>query len=96
MYLKNNPFEEVKNEIKEELKQDYLHEKYEDIDENVKIIEKSNTFKFTVNTLKSVIKTVCNILILILASIGILAFIYPEPRKEILEILSYALPFLVK
>lgn len=73
-----------KNFIKE---QDDLHKKHKDVDEDKVIIETSNSYKFTVNIIKSVFKLISEIMLVILASIGILTLIYPGTRRELYKIL---------
>ena len=55
-------------------------------DPNVVVVEKSNMAKFTVKTVTTALRTVANILLVLLAIIGILALIYPETRTGLLEI----------
>lgn len=50
------------------------------------VVEKSNMVKFTVNTVKDIIRTVANILLFILAAIGIVALVYPEPRQALIGV----------
>ena len=55
-------------------------------DPDVVIVEKNNMAKFTIKTLISVLRTTANILLVLLAIIGVLALIYPETRAGLLEI----------
>ena len=50
------------------------------------VVEKSNMVKFTVNTVKDIIRTVANILLFILAAIGIVHIVYPEPRQALIGV----------
>lgn len=55
-------------------------------DPDVVVVEKNNMAKFTIKTLISVLRTTANILLVLLAIIGVLALIYPETRAGLLEI----------
>ncbi len=66
-------------------KQNELKSKHHIDDPNVVVVEKSNMAKFTVKTVTTALRTVANIL-LVLLIIGILALIYPETRTGLLEI----------
>lgn len=69
----------------QEKKQNELKSKHHIDDPNV-VVEKSNMAKFTVKTVTTALRTVANILLVLLAIIGILALIYPETRTGLLEI----------
>ncbi len=71
-------------EIKE--KQEQLHTKYSDIPEEKVIIEKSNTLKFILSFTANVIKITSEIILMILASVGIISLIYKEPRADLIVI----------
>ncbi len=43
--------------------------------------------KFSVNTLVKVVRLLLNILLFILASIGLLALVYPDPREDLYKIM---------
>ena len=70
----------------QEKKQNELKSKHLIDDPNVVVVEKSNMAKFTVKTVTTALRTVANILLVLLAIIGILALIYPETRTGLLEI----------
>ena len=71
-----------------EKEQKVLHEKYNEPD-NVIIKEKSNTLKFIIKMFRSLLKTIAAAILIILAAIGLIALIYPEPRDNIFNILLY-------
>lgn len=56
-------------------------------DEDVIIIEKSNTIKFLIKAAASCVRLVASIVIILLTFIGLLALIYPGPRHELVNIL---------
>lgn len=60
-------------------------------DENVIIVEKSNSYKFTVNSIKALFKLICRVIIIILTIIGLIALIYPAPRSSLFMIIDEAL-----
>ena len=70
----------------QEKKQNELKSKHHIDDPNVVVVEKNNMAKFTIKTLISVLRTTANILLVLLAIIGVLALIYPETRAGLLEI----------
>lgn len=61
--------------------------KHSDIDENKVIVEKSNTIKFILSFLRASIKTIATIILVSLATIGIITLIYPEIRAEFIEVI---------
>lgn len=72
------------NEFNEEQKR--LHEKHDSIDEDKVIVEKSNTFKFTLSFLRGILKALCTIAIFVLAAIGLTTLIYPNVRDEFMVV----------
>lgn len=75
---------EIKREKDQENKQKKLHEKY-NVQEDIMIIEKNNMMKFIVHTIGRVIKVITEIVIFILAVVGLAALIFPETRQELLK-----------
>lgn len=69
-------------------KQEKLHKKHNISDPNKIIVEKSNTFKFTVNLLLSLIRTLAYIILFVLATIGLASLIYPDTRAGLQSILN--------
>lgn len=70
--------------------QEKLKDKFGIEGQDVVVVERTNTFKFTVNTFISLICLLRNITLIALALIGILALCYPAPRTEVLLILQQA------
>lgn len=64
----------------EKEKQKVLHEKH-NIKEDVVIVEKNNTFKFLVNMFIRGLKLCSTIIIICLATIGLIGLIYPDTRE---------------
>lgn len=85
MHIKNGLVKEVKRQAKQREEQERLKAKYK-IDENVRIVEKSNNFKFTVRMIARLWYLALNILLFILALIGSVALVYPASRQELLII----------
>ena len=69
-------------------KQIKLKHKHQINDENVLVIEKSNAWKFTVQILLLLVKTVAWIILVTLAAVGVLSLIYPPTRQEIFNLLT--------
>ena len=67
-------------------KQSELKEKYDIADEEIVVVEKSNTLKFLIRSLASLIRITATIVLITLAFIGLVAIVYPEPRNELLQI----------
>lgn len=76
---------EVLREKEFESTQDRLKNKY-GIDKDVIVVEKANIFK----SLGNLVIVLAKIILLFLACFGLLALIYPEPREEVLKIVSLA------
>jgi len=71
-----------------EKEQKKLKAKHNIEDENVIVVEKKFFLKFMLLILIGVIKTTAFIALLILASLGLLTLLYPEPREELLFVLN--------
>lgn len=71
-------------------KQEKLKDKFGIKGQDVVVVEGTNTFRFMVNTIISLICLLKNIIILTLTLIGILALCYPSPRAEVFLILQRA------
>ncbi len=77
----------VEKKLAQDKQNTKLKEKYK-IDENVVVVEKTNTFKFILSTAKGVIKTICTVAILLLACIGLYLLIIPERREVLIRDIS--------
>ena len=73
----------AEEEKQEEKKQEKLKRKFG--------IQGKNVIKFTVRVIAAIIRLAATILLIGLAFIGILALIYEEPRKELMDILWNAI-----
>lgn len=78
----------AREELEKEAEQKRLHEKHQEIDEQMVIVEKDNTFQFTLRMLERVIRFAALTVLLVFATVGILSLVYPEVRKELLEVLG--------
>lgn len=85
--LKNGLYKRVVENEMEEKRQRELRIKY-NVEDNIKIIEKSNMAKFTIKTIEKIIRMLANIVIYVLAATGGIALIYPSCRNEIIVILQ--------
>ena len=81
----------AEEELQEEKKQRKLKEKFGIKGKNVVVVERTNMVKFMIRTMAAIIRLVATIFLISLAFIGILALVYEEPRKELVEILWSAL-----
>ena len=80
---------ELARTVREELEQkEELHKKHEQIAEDVVIVEKSHVVKFLIKSVAGSIRICAAILLCILAVIGLTALIYPQVRRELLQVLS--------
>ncbi|MGO5549742.1 hypothetical protein ACTQW9_10760 [Lachnospiraceae bacterium LCP19S3_B12] len=82
---------EIKQEFEQEEEQERLHEKYQEQDPDVVIVETSNTMKFLIRTAGGVVKTLAVIALLVLAAAGLLALVYPETRDGLQKICEQSL-----
>lgn len=76
--------EQYKAIERENAKQEELRKKY-NIDSNVKVVEKSNMAKFTISTIKNIIKSCAGIIIIILAIIGIYSLVVADIRTPLIN-----------
>lgn len=81
--LKQGLIKQIKEEQAMRQKQDHLRAKYR-TDENVMIVEKSNTFKFLIRTLIKVVQLLITVVLISFAAVGVIALIYEGPRHEII------------
>ena len=79
---------EYKNKKQQEAQENRIKQKHHIIDENVVVVEKSNTLKFIIRILVLFLKTAAWIILIVLAAVGILCLVYPETRWALFDILS--------
>ena len=77
-----NLSERIKKENAKEKEQIRLKKKHQIDQENVVVVEKSNTYKFTIKTIISFIKLIATVTLLILAVIGLTTLVYPTLIQE--------------
>ena len=77
---------DIKEAHQDRANQEKLRHKYH-ISKNYVVVEKSNTFKFTISLLLQLIKFLASAIILILAIIGLYTLIYPEIRDPFFKII---------
>lgn len=82
--FKNQLVEQMKQEEKEKEHQESLKERY-DIEEDVVVVEKTNTIKFLLKTMIGGARLIIAILVFILALIGLTALIYPDSRSLLIR-----------
>lgn len=73
---------------KQQSEQSKIKKKHNINDKNVVIVEKSNTIKFLIKALILLIKTLAWILLITLASIGVLCLLYPDTRQEFMKVIT--------
>ncbi|WP_329385747.1 hypothetical protein [Anaerofustis butyriciformans] len=84
--FKNTFMIKIEDDIKEEQEQANLHKKYKHIDENVKIVEKNNNYKFTIKTIASIIRILSNIILYVFATIGLTSLIIIDTRVYLIDL----------
>lgn len=84
MKLKTGLYRQYDDIQKEKADQSKLHEKYNVDDAAVKIVEKSNMFKYLVRILVMLITWLARIAIFVLAGIGAISLIYPSCRADLI------------
>lgn len=84
--FKNVGIREYKQKEKERQKQEKLLKKHNLEKENVVVVEKANVIKFLIKTLINIVKVTGSIILIILATIGLVGLIYPETRNAYYEI----------
>lgn len=89
--FKNVLQKEVQREKIFDTNQDKLKNKY-GIDKDVVVVEKANILK----TLGVLVMAIAKILLLFLATFGLIALIYPEPRAEVLKIFNLSISEILK
>ena len=82
--FKNQLIEQMKQEEREKEHQESLKERY-DIEEDVVVVEKTNTIKFLLKTMIGGARLIIAILVFILALIGLTALIYPDSRSLLIR-----------
>lgn len=82
--FKNQLVEQMKQEEREKEHQESLKERY-DIEEDVVVVEKTNTIKFLLKTMIGGVRLIIAILVFILALIGLTALIYPDSRSLLIR-----------
>lgn len=78
----------VKEEQKKEAEQKKLHEKHRVEDENILVVERDNMVKFLIRNSARLIRILATVSLFILATIGLIALVYPEIRTELLLVLQ--------
>ena len=68
--------------------QENIKKKHHIEDEDVVVVEKSNMVKFFVKLLLGIIRFAASAAIIILAAIGLITIVYPEPREELMAVLT--------
>ena len=77
-----------KNQLVEQMKQEERekeHQERYDIEEDVVVVEKTNTIKFLLKTMIGGARLIIAILVFILALIGLTALIYPDSRSLLIR-----------
>lgn len=85
--FKKNIVEEAKRKNQEAKEQERLKEKY-NIGQDVVVVEKSNTYKFTIKMLVNLMRTIITVILLMLAVIGLISLLYPAVRNQLIIVMS--------
>lgn len=94
--MKKQFLEAIEEEAAEQQRQDDLHVKHNIQDKNVIVVEKSNMIKFSVRSIVALVRLSATILLLVLATVGLLCLIYPETRHAFLEIMKQIINQLIQ
>ena len=78
----------IKVEIQFEESQKNLKEKHHIEDPNVVVIERNNFIKFFIQTGARILRMIATIVLLFLAVIGLITFIYPSLRSDLFLIIK--------
>ncbi len=84
-------YAKLETEREEERRQEILHRRYDIDDEDVVVVEKNHFIKFFITLFIRTVQFVALLCIFCLTAAGILALVYPEPRRELLEILEHTI-----
>jgi len=79
--IKSGLFQKYNADKEEEAHQKKLRERYNVSNEEVKVVEKPMAWKFVVKLIGQIFRLLANIILLLLALIGIVALLYPESRE---------------
>ena len=75
-----------KETAQENKQQQDLRQKHNVADEGVYIVEKSNTFKFLLRGMFTVLRIVVSAVFVILAAVGLICLIYPDTRNALIGV----------
>ena len=78
----------IEREREFEQEQERLREKHRIEAEDVVIVERPSLVKFLLKLGIATCKTAMTIALLLLALLGLLALLYPQPREELLQVLG--------
>lgn len=78
----------IKEEIQFEESQKNLKEKHHIEDPNVVVIERNNFIKFFIQTGARILRIIATIVLLFLAVIGLITFVYPSLRSDLFLIIK--------
>lgn len=76
-----------KAEEEEKHEQEELKAKH-NIEADVYVVEKNNTFKFLLRGAYTLLRVVSSVVLIVLAAVGILSIVYPETRRELIIVLT--------
>ena len=78
----------IKEEIQFEESEKNLKEKHHIEDPNVVVIERNNFIKFFIQTGARILRIIATIVLLFLAVIGLITFVYPSLRSDLFLIIK--------
>lgn len=80
--------DEIKKDKAFKEEQRELHQKHEHIDEDKVIVEKNVAVKATLTFTENIAKAIIGVILILLATVGILTLLYPETRSAFLTLLD--------
>lgn len=85
MKIKKEVQKEIRSERQKNRIQEKLREKY-DVKEEIYVVEKNSLLLFLQRMVGGIFRIIIQILLIGLATVGLLSLIYPESRREVLHI----------
>lgn len=79
---------EIESQREFDSQQSKLKEKHNIADEHIVVVEKDNMSKFMVRTVGNLVRLAATVVLLVLATIGLLTLVYPELRTPFIDVMQ--------
>ena len=83
MKIKSGLYKDYNQDTKD---QERLREKYKEPDEKIRIVEKPMVGKFIARLIGDIVRIVCQVALIVLAAVGMIALLYPPTRADLILI----------